>query len=152
MLQIYIIMLMQKRTTVFCLFSGNQHFHHLKLYMLFFKIQRRRQHAARNALLSLSFRYKSDISHLIRNAKLAIASSNEYETISINGGSLRETIGKTTQGMQTRLITDLVNMYSDLVLFHTDPCFQRFYECFPEPDELEYGAHRFRISADITAK
>ncbi len=50
--------------------------------------------------------------------------------------SLRDTIGKTTLGEQTRLIADLINEYFDLVLFHADPRFQRFEECFPEAEAL----------------
>ena len=50
--------------------------------------------------------------------------------------SLRDTIGRATLSKQTRLINDLVNKYFDLVLFHADPGFQSFDECYPESDAL----------------
>ncbi len=50
--------------------------------------------------------------------------------------SLRDVIGTENLAQQADTICYLVNSYFDLILFHADPRFQSFAECFPRHQEL----------------
>lgn len=67
--------------------------------------------------------------------------------------SLRDTIGKTTLGEQTKLIADLINNYFNLVVFHADPHFQRFEDSFPRHNLLNCPVvHTGFVAQDVQQK